>query len=59
MALHYAAAARLGAADVMRGLDAQPWETFDEASDDIWPTVPELLALELRGRQLEQAARHE
>ena len=41
VALHYAAATRLNAADVRRGLDAQPHEAFD----DNWASVPELLAL--------------
>lgn len=41
VALHYAAAERVGATDVLRGLDAQPYETFEQA----WATVPELLAL--------------
>lgn len=44
VAVHYAAAARLGADDVLWRLDALPHDRLDGA----WPTAPELLALHPR-----------
>ena len=41
IALHYAAAERVGASDVLAALDALPHDKFE----DEWATVPELLAL--------------